>query len=1018
MPVSRANVFTIPASAPFLGVLVDALCAGKLVPGFSASGDPLALANATLFLPTRRACRKAREIFLDRLGRDAAILPRIVPLGDIDEDELAFADIANPDALALPEALDSLERRLMLAQMIAAWADRITPERGAPLVANTAAAAIALADDLARLMDDMATREVPWENLSKLVPDELDKHWQLSLDFLKFVHPLWRDFLAERGVMEPAQRRDKLIEAETRRLQNTNALAIAAGSTGSMPATAKLLATIARLPQGAVVLPGLDLTLDEPSWQRIAGAEDDATHDGLPASGHPQFAMQALLTRIGITRAEVERLARSSVREALVCEALRPAATTEHWRDSRVQMAAQPDFALDGLSLIEAANAEEESLAIAVSIREALEQPGKSVALVTPDRALARRVVAALARWDIAADDSGGVALAETSAGRFARLAARAAVNGLDPVTLLALLKHPLTRLDTPQHSVSALERAVLRGPRPRPGSAGLAHALETFRATRDGLHPSDPRKQLRSDELDAAEQFVRQLAAALAPLETLPRRDHPLATLAGAHRDVLTALSPDVFDGHDGTALARALDELAVSIAAASLAIAPSDYAEIFVAAAGDHVVRRPETRDVRVHVYGPLEARLQPADRVILGGLNEGTWPPETRSDPWLSRPMRRQLGLDPPERRIGLSAHDFTQLLGHAEVVLTRAQKVGGAPTVTSRFVQRLAALTDAENWNKVKQCGDEALDFARALDEPAQVTPALRPAPKPPVAARPTRLSVTAIEDWLRDPYTIYARYVLALQPLDAVDTPPGARDRGTLIHGAIGDYTAKFAAGLPADPLRELRTLGEQHFAALKDHPEARAFWWPRFDRIARWFVQWDAERRKNIAALFAEIRGELKFLAGESEFTLSGIADRIERLNDGRYAILDYKTGQARTEPQVRSGLAPQLTLESALVAAGAFKDIAAGSIAEIAYVTLRGGEPPGEPCPIKFKDGAPDSQAEHALARLKALAAKFAQGDTPYYSLVHPMWATHYGDYDHLARVKEWSLSGVEHGE
>jgi ATP-dependent helicase/nuclease subunit B len=1014
----QANVFTIPASAPFLGVLIDALCAGRLVPAFPASDNPLALAQATLFLPTRRACRKAREIFLDRLGRDAAILPRIVPLGDIDEDEIAFADIANPDALALPEALDPLERPLTLAQMVAAWANATTPERGAPLVANTPAAAIALADDLARLMDDMTTREVPWENLSKLVPDDLDKHWQLSLDFLKFVYPRWREFLAGRGVMEPAERRDRLIEAETRRLQNSNAPVIAAGSTGSMPSTAKLLAAIARLQQGAVVLPGLDLTLDEPSWQRIAGAEDDATHDGVPASGHPQFAMQALLTRIGITRSEVEPLARTPVREALVCEALRPAATTEHWRESRVQMAAQSPSALDGLGMIEAANAEQESLAIAVSIREVLEQPGKSVALVTPDRALARRVVAALARWDIAADDSGGVALAETSAGRLARLAARAALNELDPVMLLALLKHPLTQLDAPAGSVSVLERAILRGPRPKPGTSGLVHALATFRATRDGLHPSDPRKWLSDAELDAAEQLVRQLASALAPLEALPRRDHPLASLAAAHREALAALSSGVFDGHDGTALARALDELAVSAAAALLAIAPSDYAEIFVAAVGDRVVRRPETRDVRVHIYGPLEARLQPADRVILGGLNEGTWPPETRSDLWLSRPMRRQLGLDPPERRIGLAAHDFAQLMGHAEVVLTRAQKVGGAPTVTSRFVQRLAALAGAENWKQVTRHGEELLAFARALDEPAQVTPALRPAPKPPVAARPTKLSVTAIEDWLRDPYTIYAKYILRLPPLDPIDTPPGVRDRGTLIHGAIGDYTEKFASGIPADPLAELRALGERHFGLLKDYPEARAFWWPRFERSARWFVQWDTERRKNIAELFAEIRGELKFNMGAGEFTLSGIADRIERLSDGRYAILDYKTGQARSEPQVRTGLAPQLTLESALVAAGAFKDVPAGSVAEIMYVTLRGGEPAGESCPINFKDGTPDSQAEHALARLKGLAAKFANADTPYYSLVHPMWTTHYGDYDHLARVKEWSLSGVEHGE
>jgi ATP-dependent helicase/nuclease subunit B len=1013
MSVSRPNLFSIPASAPFLPVLIDALCTGKLVPGLSASPDPLALANATLYLPTRRACRVARDVFLDRLGRDAAILPRIVPLGDIDEDEIAFTE-----SLSVPEPLDPLERRLTLARLISAWANATTPQQGAPLVANTPAAAIALADDLARLMDDMITREVPWENLNKLVPDDLDEYWQRSLKFLQFVHPGWRDFLAEKGVIEPAERRDRLIEAEAQRLANSNAPVIAAGSTGSMPATAKLLATIARLPHGAVVLPGLDTTLDEPSWRRIAGADGDATHDGLPVSGHPQFAMQALLARIGVPRIAVEPLASVGARKALVCEALRPAATTEHWRDSRLRIGESGGMALAGVSLIEAANAEEEALAIAVAIREAIEQPDKRIALVTPDRALARRVVAALARCDIPADDSGGIALAETDAGRFARLAARAALNGLEPVTLLALLKHPLIALNVPDGSVSVLERAILRGPRPKPCTGGLVQALATFRNTQTTLHASDPRKRLTPAELDTAEALIAKLSAALSPLESLPRQDHPLAVLAKGHREVLDALSPDAFAGHDGTALARALDELAVSDAGALIAVAPADYAEIFVSAVGDRTVRRPETRDVRVHVYGPLEARLQPADCVVLAGLNEATWPPETRSDPWLSRPMRRQLGLDPPERRIGLAAHDFAQLMGHAQVILTRAQKIGGAPTVTSRFVQRIAALAGTENWKPVVERGERLVALARRLDEPAEVKPALRPEPRPPVAARPTRLSVTAIEDWLRDPYTIYAKFILRLQPLDPVDTPPGARDRGTLIHNAVGDYTAKFAVNLPADPLQELRALGEKHFAPLKDYPEARAFWWPRFERIARWFVRWDSERRQHAAALFAETEGKLTFAAGATEFTLTGRADRIEQLADGRYAILDYKTGQARSEKQVRTGLAPQLTLEAALLAEAGFDKISAGSVAEIAYITLRGGEPPGEPCPIKFKDGTPDSQAAHALERLKGLAVKFAKEDTPYYSLVHPMWTTHYGDYDHLARVKEWSLSGTEGSE
>ena len=486
----------------------------------------------------------------------------------------------------------------------------------------------------------------------------------------------------------------------------------------------------------------------------------------------------------------------------------------------------------------------------------------------------------------------------------------------------------------------------------------------------------------------------------------------------------MIAALSTDdkgdiaAFSGQDGAALARAFEEIIDSPAAANLAVAPADYAELFHAAIGDRVVRRPENRDVRAHIYGLLEARLQSVDRVVLGGLNEGTWPPETRSDPWLSRPMRRALGLDPPERRTGLSAHDFAQALGAPEVILVARGESGRRPTVTSRFVQRIAALA-GERWKAAVARGDVYLKFARALDAPVEVKHVERPAPKPPRAARPSKLSVTAIEDWLRDPYTIYARYVLRLAPLDAVDTSPGARDRGTVIHNAIGDYTKDFAGGLPADPLEALRKLGEKHFAPLNDYPEARAFWWPRFERIARWFADWDKDRRAGLTTLHAEIRGELSFPVGARQFTLSGIADRIERRCDGTYAIIDYKTGQARTEKQVRTGLAPQLTLEAAILRAGGFKPIASGSVSEIAYVTLKGGEPAGKPVPIKFKEGTPDSQADRALDKLKGLAATFEDESTPYLSLVHPMWKTHYGDYDHLARVKEWSLTGgADEGE
>ena len=1036
MPAAKPNVFNIPASAPFLPVLIDALRAGKLVSGFPASREPLELARATLYLPTRRACRLAREVFLDRLDTEAAILPRIVALGDLDEDEIAFAEAATAElaeaALSLPPAFGDLERRLTLAQLIAKWATTIKPDKGAPLIANTPEAAMTLADALARLMDDMITRQVPWDNLDKLVPEELDEYWKQSVEFLKFVHPRWRQFLIEQNAIEAAERRDRLIEAEAKRLAGSDAPVIAAGSTGSMPATAKLLATIARLPHGAVILPGLDTELDDASWALIAGDDDDKTHDGAPAAGHAQFAMHALVAGLGMARKDVVTLRKPAPhgREALVSEALRPASTTERWHAH----AKKKDFdtaaakALASLSLIEAANAEEEALAIAVALREAIETPGKHAALVTPDRALARRVVAALERWHITVDDSGGDALADTQAGRFARLAAQAALKGLEPVTLLALLKHPLLRLgaDEGMHAraIATLERALLRGPRPRPGSAGLVHAFKTFRANRDAMHRSDPRLSLTEDELDAAADLIARLAAALAPLETLKPGDHALASLAKCHRAAIDALGKDAdgkiaaLAGHDGSVLADALEKLIESPSAAGLAVARADYAELFHAAIGDRVVRRPETQDTRVRIFGPLEARLQTFQRVVLGGLNEGSWPPETRSDPWLSRPMRRDLGLDPPERRIGLSAHDFAQALGAEEVILSRAAKLAGSPTVASRFVQRIAALAGAR-WNDVLGRGNRYLDYARALDQPAQVKAAERPAPKPKLEARPRSLSVTAIEDWLRDPYTIYARYILRLQPLDPVDTLPGARDRGTVIHGAIGDFTKNFAAGLPADPVAELRKLGDKHFAPLAAYPEARAFWWPRFLRIADWLASWDRGRREGLASLHAEIRGELTVPVGEREFKLSGVADRIERRKDGSCVIIDYKTGSPRTEKQVRTGLAPQLTLEAAILRGGGFKSIASGSVAEIAYVTLKGGKEAGKWLPIAFKDGTPDSQADHALAKLKALATQFENETTPYLSLVHPMWKTHYGDYDHLARVKEWSMTGgVDEGE
>src|ERR1700752_756738 len=417
------RVLSVPLSVPFLRTVITALMDGRLVGGFEARTQPERLARATLYLPTRRAGRLAHGIFLDVLGTDAAILPRIVALGDIDEDELAFSEDVEPGSIApldIPPKLGELERRLALARLVAAWAKRPVLS---PLVVGGPASTLALAGDLARLIDDMVTRGVDWSALDRLVPDQFDDYWKYSLEFLQIAREFWPAYLAETRKIEPAARRDLLIEAEAARLtKHHDAPVIAAGSTGSMPATAKFLHAVAKLPHGAVVLPGLDTELDDESWQSIGG-----TSTAPPSSNHPQYAMPALLARFGIRRDDVEILGTPSAagREVLMSEAMRPSSATAQWHDrlQKPEIAAHIAAGMQNLAVVEAPNPEMEALAIAVAMREA-RHLGKSAALVTPDRSLARRVSAALGGWKLAFGDSGGDALIETQAGIFARLAA------------------------------------------------------------------------------------------------------------------------------------------------------------------------------------------------------------------------------------------------------------------------------------------------------------------------------------------------------------------------------------------------------------------------------------------------------------------------------------------------------------------------------------------------------------------------------------------------------------------
>ncbi len=987
---------------------------GELIPGFLPRSDPMTLAAATVFLPTRRAARAFEYAILDALGTDASLLPRIVPLGDLDEDAFAFSE-EQPEENVLP-AVSANERRLVLARLVAGFSE-------SRMIAASPASSIKLADELARFFDDLTIAGIPIEKLedADLVPLNLDEFWQKSLEFLKIAHRAWRGYLAERGKADPTVHRDLLLARKADDLRKRKGGPfIAAGSTGTIPAVANLLVAISEREDGAVILPGLDQKLDENSFRMIQGIETDTVK--IDASfGHPQFGLSRLLTKLKIPRGEVRPLGGEtrSEKEIFLSEAFRPAESSDLWNTRQERLPeSEANKAIENISLIEAADPREEALAAAIVLRQSAEAKRRRTAFVTHDRALARRVAAELRRWNINVDDSAGIPLAESEAGRFARLLAAAAAETLSPVTLLAFLRHPLNNLTVETGSVDALELAVLRGPRPAAGADGLIRAIENSRSRKH--HHRDPRAKLGDAKWDAALKLARKTAKALDPLLLFAgRKNVACGELISAHRECLSQCGL-VFT-HESLNGAFELGEVLTVLeqTAAALELDLGAYAGAFSELLRGETVRRDFDPDERIRILGPLEARLLQADQILIGGLNEGSWPPETHSDAWLNRPLRKKLGLDLPERRIGLTAHDFVQALGTDNVILSRAKKQNGVETVASRFLQRLSAIAPADAWNAAKLRGENLLDISRALENRIDTDPIQRPAPKPPASARPVQLSVTDIEKLVRDPYSIYARDVLKLTPLEELDADPGAADRGTIIHDAFAEFALAAPKALPKDALEQLLSAGRKAFLKIDDYPELRAIWWPRFMRAAEWMIGKEEELRKGIEQVFSEIGGAIEFEAGGRMFKLTARVDRIDRYQNSAIAIFDYKTGSSPSLKQMLTGLAPQLPLEAAIARAGGFnkiKDVKA--TAGIFVLAVSGGQPPGKLVSFDLAREKSvevktfDDLADFAREKMEALVKTFADQTTPYLSIPRPKWRGRFGEYDHLARIKEWSAN------
>ncbi len=940
------NIYTIAPDIPFLETLAQEIWR-------QADGDMFRLSRSLILLPTRRACRHLGNVFAKLANGKPVLLPRMRPLGESDEDEFTFADTEN---FTIPPAIGSLKRLMLLTQQVQRRDPTLSWDQALPA-----------AEALAAFLDQIQIEQCDVSKLPELVEEqELAEHWQQTIQFLDIVTRNWPLILAEQGCVDAAERRNLVLnaQAEIWRTNPPDYPVIAAGSTGSVPATAGLLDVIASLPQGAVILPGLDQLIDNEGWEK---SEDTS----------PQNAMKNLLHKMGVRREAVQNFGAaplSTPRAKLISEAMRPATSTEAWRELR---GAFDKTCVAGLTLVTLDHQQEEAQVIALRLREFLETPEQTAALVTADRGLAVRVASLLRRWGIDGDDSGGAPISFSTLGAFLGLVLDAAAPKAGVIDALALLKHSL--------------------------AACGQDPVDCRNATRDAEMRA---RNLEDENFDILKNILKSVTQNYR--HKMPLADHIAAHIAAAEEVAATDTEKGadrLWQDEAGENIAAWLDEWRE----ASHGFPPltgADYAALFETLASRKILRSGRATHPRLVILGPLEARLIEADLVILGGMNEGTWPPDAGFDPWMSRQMRAKFKLPSPEFRIGLAAHDFAQLACHKQVMLTRSARSKGNPSVPSRFLLQLDAVLRAVGLSDEHHDALEPTTpwrvWAHGLDVPDSITPCDRPQPRPPAAIRPTTLSVTEITVWMRNPYAIYAKHILKLKKLEELDAELDASDRGMMIHESLEKFTRAFPTILPDDAEAQLLKIGEGIFAHDKGNPRIRAFWWARFVDIAQWFVNHERARRTNGTRLLAaEPKGAIT-LHG---LTLKGRADRIDRLADGSLSITDYKTGSVPKEADVKSGIEPQLPLLAMMANASGFDKIT-GVSGALEYWILKGGR---SGCDVDVYDTEIADLIAQAEMGLKELIEKFANAATPYEAAPKPRYQPRYNDYAHLSRLAEW---------
>ena len=966
-PSDKPRVFGVPAGADFPAALSQGLTqrAGAL--------PPQDLARVSLMVNTRRMARRIREIFDQG---PALLLPQI---------SLVTNPASPAQSLELPKAVSPLRRRLEVSQFVSQLLD------SQPDLAPRASL-FDLSNSLADLMEEMQGEGVDPSVLQQLDVSDESGHWRRALGFLDIVQHYFGEDI-DAPDRESLNRRLVHSIAEHWQLYPPAHPVIVAGSTASRGTTMLLMKAVAALPQGALVLPGFDFEMSQDGWADL----DDA----LTAEDHPQYRFAKLLKELGLTPADVipwnDAQAPSAARNRLVSLALRPAPVTDRWLEEGPKLQNLPE-ALADVTLVEATSQREEALAIAMRLRQAA-QDGTTAALITPDRMLTRQVSAALGRWNIIPDDSAGIPLQLTAPGRFLRHVVALFHRKLTSEMLLTLLMHPLAHTGGARgphlRLTRELELYVRREGMPFPD----ADQLTFWAATKD-----DP--MVETWVAWIVDNFLDKMDG-----EDLALSDHLARHLVLANR-IADGSAPEktseLWEKDPGRAAAKTVADLEEQ-APYGGTLSAIDYADLFGAVLSGGEVRNPDSPHPNILIWGTLEARVQGADLVILGGLNEGSWPEMPSPDPWLNRKMRHDAGLLLPERRIGLSAHDFQQAIGAPQVWITRSIRSEDAETVASRWINRITNLLSGlpdlggpEALQGARDRGNRWLALTKVLEQPGSTPPAPRPSPRPPVTARPRRLSVTEIKRLIRDPYAIYARHILRLRPLDPLMRAPDALLRGIVTHSVLEQFIHESRVDPNVLQAAHLTNISETILAHKVPWPDTRTLWSARIARISDWFVTTEQARRRRADPMYFEELGELRHSA--VDFTLVGKADRIDMDVQGRAHIYDYKTGSPPT-PAQQAIFDKQLLLEAAMVERGGFGKIGPADVAEAIYIGL-GAKPSEVPAPLDKES------AEQVWDRFEALIAQYfdpAQG----YTARRAMFKDDgYSDYDQLSRFGEWDVT------